>query len=320
VLIVRTPIAVIATGLALACAFGAGDGRAQDFPTKVVRILTSTPGSTNDIVARIIAQGLAASLKQPAIVENRGSLAAEIVARAEPDGHTLLFYGAAIYLMPLMRTSPYDAMRDLTPITAAVSQVTLLVVHPSLPVKSTAELIALAKARPGELNYGAGTLGAAPHLATEQFKAAAGINMTQVGYKGTGPAVIGLVSGEVVVMFVGIGSINQHIQSGRVRALAVTTPKRSPLVPNLPAIAETVPGYHFVSEIGLYAPARTPASTVNLIQRATVRHLQSAEVKERLASSGIDVVGNAPQEFSAMVKADIEAKRVLLKKIGMLRQ
>lgn len=312
---------IVAFGLmfALAVVQFNGDARAQDFPTKVIRILTSTPGSTNDIVARIIAQGLAASLKQPAIVENRGSLAAELVARAEPDGHTLLFYGGAIYLLPLMRPMPYDALRDLAPITAAVSQVTLLVVHPSLPAKSTAELIALAKARPGELNYGAGTIGAAPHLATEQFKAAAGIDMTQVGYKGTGPAVIGLVSGEVVAMFVGIGSINPHIQSGRVRALAVTTPKRSPLVPNLPTVGETVSGYRFVSEIGLYAPSKTPASTINLIYRETLWHLQSTEVREKLATSGIDVVGNNPQEFSAMVRVDIEAKRVLLKKIGLLR-
>ena len=297
-----------------------GVASGQDYPTKVVRILTSTPGSTNDIVARMIAQGLTGSLGKQVIVENRGGLAAELVARAEPDGHVLLFYGGSVYLLPMMRPAPYDPMKDLMPITAAVSQVTLLVVHPSLPVKSVKELIALAKARPGELNYGAGTLGAAPHLATEQFKAMAGVDIVRVAYKGTGPSVIGLYSGEVVVMFVGMGSVGQHLKVGRLRALAVTTPKPSPLAPGLPTVGETVPGYYFVSEIGMYAPGRTPAPIVNLLHREIVRILQSADVRARLFNNGIDVVGNTPQEYAAMIQADVESKRKLLKLIGMLRQ
>ena len=303
---------------ALACVSGAV--MAQEYPAKLVRILTSAPGSTNDIVARMIAQGLNASLKQPFIVDNRGTLAAEVLARADPDGHTLMFYGGSVYLLPLMRPAPYDPLKDLNPITAAVSQVTLLTVHPSLPVKSTAELIALAKARPGELNYGAGTLGAAPHLATEQFKLMANVDLVRVAYKGTGPSVIGLYSGEVVVMFVGIGSVSQHIKAGRIRALAVTTPQRSPLAPDLPTVGETVPGYQFVSEIGMYAPGRTPAAIVALLQREIAKALQVADVRERLRSSGIDVIGNTPQEYAAMIKADIAAKRVLLKRIDMLHQ
>jgi tripartite-type tricarboxylate transporter receptor subunit TctC len=181
-------------------------------------------------------------------------------------------------------------------------------------------LIALAKARPGELNYGAGTLGASPHLATEQFKAMAGVDIVRVAYKGTGPSVIGLYSGEVVVMFVGMGSVTQHIKSGKLRALAVTTPKPSPLAPGLPTVGETVPGYEFVSEIGMYAPGRTPAHIVNLLHREILRILRTPDVKDRLFSNGIDVVGNTPQEFSAMIKADVESKRKLLKLIGMLRQ
>ncbi len=299
---------------------GSGMASSQDYPNKVIRILTSTPGSTNDVVARVIAQGLTGRLRQPAIVENRGTLAAELVARAEPDGHVLLFYGGSVYLLPMMRPAPYDPMKDLAPITAAVSQVTLLVVHPSLPVKSVKEFIALAKARPGELNYGAGTLGAAPHLATEQFKAMTGVDIVRVAYKGTGPSVIGLYSGEVVVMFVGMGSVEQHIKAGRLRALAVTTPKPSPLAPGLPTVGETVPGYQFVSEIGMYAPGRTPAPIINLVHRETVRILQNADIRERLFNNGIDVIGNTPQEFAAMIKADVESKTKLLKLIGMLRQ
>ena len=299
---------------------GSSVATSQDYPNKIIRILTSTPGSTNDLVARMIAQGLTGSLRQPAIVENRGGLAAEVVARAEPDGHVLLFYGSSVYLLPMIRPAPYDPMKDLTPITAAVSQVTLLVVHPSLPVKSVKELIALAKARPGELNYSAGTLGASPHLATEQFKAMTGINIVRVAYKGTGPSVIGLYSGEVVVMFVGMGSVEQHIRAGRLRALAVTTPKPSPLAPGLPTVGETVPGYQFVSEIGMYAPGGTPAPIINLLHREIVQVLQNADIKGRLFNNGIDVIGNTPQEFAAMIKADVESKTKLLKLIGMLRQ
>jgi len=305
---------VLVGGMAVGTAYG------QDYPSKVVRIYTSAPASTNDIVARMIAQGMTASLKQPVIVENRGTLAGELAARADPDGHILLFYGGSVYLLPMMRPAPYDPVKDLTPITAAVSQVTLLAVHPSLPVKSVKELIALAKARPGELNYGAGTLGASPHLATEQFKIMTGVDIVRVAYKGTGPSVIGLYSGEVVVMFVGMGSVASHLKTGKLRALAVTTPKPSPLAPGLPTVGETVPGYQFVSEIGMYAPGRTPAHIVNIVYRETVRALQNPEVRERLVSNGIDVIGNTPQEFAAMVKADIEAKKVLLKQIGMLRQ
>jgi len=305
---------VLVGGMAVGTAYG------QDYPSKVVRIYTSAPASTNDIVARMIAQGMTASLKQPVIVENRGTLAGELAARADPDGHILLFYGGSVYLLPMMRPAPYDPVKDLTPITAAVSQVTLLAVHPSLPLKSVKELIALAKARPGELNYGAGTLGASPHLATEQFKIMTGVDIVRVAYKGTGPSVIGLYSGEVVVMFVGMGSVASHLKTGKLRALAVTTPKPSPLAPGLPTVGETVPGYQFVSEIGMYAPGRTPAHIVNIVYRETVRALQNPEVRERLVSNGIDVIGNTPQEFAAMVKADIEAKKVLLKQIGMLRQ
>ena len=292
----------------------------QQYPSKVIRILTSAPGSTNDIVARMIAQGITPRLKQQVIVENRGILAAEITARADSDGHTLLFYGGAVYLLPMMRPAPYDAQGDLTPITAGVTQVTMLVVHPSLPVKSTKELIALAKARPGELNYGAGTLGAAPHLATELFKSMAGVDIVRVAYKGTGPSVIGLYSGEVVVMFVGMGSVKGLLEAKKLRALAVTTPKRSPLAPGLPTVGETVPGYSFVSEICLYAPGKTPQPIIDRINREVVQVLTSPEIRKQLALRGIDVIANSPQEAAAGIKADAEKNRKLLKRIGMLRE
>ncbi len=311
-------VALLLLGGMLGLASGVAAGQA--YPSRVVRILTSAAGSTNDLVARMIAQGITGSLGQPVIVENRGTLAAELVARAEPDGHVLLFYGSSVYLLPMMRPEPYDPVKDLAPITAGVSQVTLLAVHPSLPVKSVKELIALAKAKPGELNYGAVTLGASPHLATEQFKAMAGVDIVRIAYKGTGPSVIGLYSGEVVVMFVGMGSVVQHIKAGRLRALAVTTAKPTPLAPGLPTVGATVPGYEFDSEIGMYAPGRTPAPIISLLNREIVRVLQNAGIRQRLFDDGIDVIANTPQEYAAHIKADMETKRKLLKLIGMLRQ
>jgi len=316
----KHPRLLIGLIIGAATALAPAAAAAQEFPAKVIRILTSASGSTNDIVARMIAQGLSANLKHQAIVENRGTLAAELVARADPDGHTLVFYGNSVYLLPMMRPAAYDPFKDLAPVTAAVTQVTLLAVHPSLPVKTTREFIALARARPGQLDYGAGTIGAAPHLAMEQFKSMTGLNIVQVPYKGTGPAVIGLYSGEVVVMMVGMGSVSSHLEAGRIRALAVTTPKRTPLAPGLPTVGETVPGYDFVSEIAMYAPGRTPPAIVNLLNREIVRVLQSPEIKARLAKTGIDVIGNTPQEFAAMIKADAEAKRKLLKTLGLLHQ
>ena len=216
------------------------------YPAKFIRVVTATPGSNHDWGARIVAQELTPRIGQRVIVENRGSIAVEYVAReAPPDGYTLLFYGAYAWLQPLLAKVSWDPVEDLAPITLAISSPNVLVVHPSLPVKSVRELIALAKARPGALNYSAGGGGSTPHIAAELFNYMANVKIVRVHYKGSGPSMLGLFVGEVQLMFAALGPIMPHAKSGKVRALAVTTPKRSPLAPDLPAVGEALPGYSF---------------------------------------------------------------------------
>ena len=297
---------------------GAGVVSGQNYPNKPIRIVTSEPGGGNDIVARLVAEGLTASLGQRVIVDNRGIIAAEIAAKATPDGYTLLIYGSNIWLMQYLRDNlPWDPLRDFAPITVAVDLPNILVVHPSLPVKSVKELVELAKAKPGELNYAAGTIGVSPHLAAELFKALAGVNIVRVPYKGGGPALNGLIGGEVHLMFPNAGSVMPHIKSGRVRALAVSTAQPSALAPGLPTVAEAVPGYETGAVICVFAPARTPAAIVDLLNREIVRVLNGAVVKERLFNSGSEVVANSPREFAAFIKSDMARMGKVIRDAGI---
>jgi tripartite-type tricarboxylate transporter receptor subunit TctC len=297
---------------------GAGVVSGQNYPNKPIRIVTSEPGGGNDIVARLVAEGLTASLGQRVIVDNRGIIAAEIAAKATPDGYTLLIYGSNIWLMQYLRDNvPWDPLRDFAPLTVAVNLPNILVVHPSLPVKSVKELVELAKAKPGELNYAAGTIGVSPHLAAELFKALAGVNIVRVPYKGGGPALNGLIGGEVHLMFPNAGSVMPHIKSGRVRALAVSTAQPSALAPGLPTVAEAVPGYETGAVICVFAPARTPAAIVDLLNREIVRVLNGAVVKERLFNSGSEVVANSPREFAAFIKSDMARMGKVIRDAGI---
>ena len=297
---------------------GAGVVSGQNYPNKPIRIVTSEPGGGNDIVARLVAEGLTASLGQRVIVDNRGIVAAEIAAKATPDGYTLLIYGSNIWLMQYLRDNvPWDPLRDFAPITVAVNLPNILVVHPSLPVKSVKELVELAKAKPGELNYAAGTIGVSPHLAAELFKALAGVNIVRVPYKGGGPALNGLIGGEVHLMFPNAGSVMPHIKSGRVRALAVSTARPSALAPGLPTVAASVPGYETGAVICVFAPARTPAAIVDLLNREIVRVLNGAVVKERLFNSGSEVVANSPREFAAFIKSDMARMGKVIRDAGI---
>ena len=290
----------------------------QAYPSRPVRIVTSEPGGGNDILARIIADGLNNSLPQRAIVDNRGIVAVEIAAKAAPDGHTLVVYGATIWLMPFLRDKvAWDPLKDFTPVTLGVQLPNILVVHPSLPVKSVKELIALAKAKPGELNYAAGTIGVSPHLAGELFKALAGVNIAMVPYKGGGPALNGLLGGEVHLMFPNAGAAMPQIRAGRVRALAVSTVKSSTLVPDLPTIASTVPGYETMATICVFAPARTPAAIIDLLNREMARTLTRPEVKERLFNLGAEVIASSPAELAAYMRADMARMGKVLKEAGV---
>jgi tripartite-type tricarboxylate transporter receptor subunit TctC len=284
---------------------------AQTFPAKSVLIVTGTAGGASDMVARLVAEGLRARWGQPVVVENQGTasgiVAARTVAKAPADGYTLLAYGSPIWILPLSRSDlPYDPVRDFAPVTITVSSPNIVAVHPSLPVRSVRELIALAKARPGELNYGAGASGGSPHLSAELFKAMADVNMVHVAYRGVGPAVIALLSGEVQLMFASAGTALSHLKVGKLRGLAVTTARPSALFPDLPTVsASGVPGYESESVFGIFAPASTPTALVEQINMEIVRILHAQETKQRLLNAAIEPVGSSPQEFAATIKSDM---------------
>jgi tripartite-type tricarboxylate transporter receptor subunit TctC len=278
----------------------------QDYPTKPIRIVTGSVGGGGDFASRLIAQGIAGPLGQPVIVDNHGNFAAEIVAKAPPDGHTLLLDSTSVWIGPLIQETPYDAVRDLSPITAAVILPNVLVVSPSLPVNSVNELIALAKSRPGELNYSAGSIGGSAHLSGELFKAMAGINIVAIPYKGGAPAITAVISGEAQINFPTTIAAAPHTKSGRLRVLAVTSAQPSALVPGVPTVAASgLPGYEAVSIYGVFGPARTPATIISRLNQEIVRVLARADVKERFFNAGEETVGGSPEQLAATVRSDI---------------
>jgi tripartite-type tricarboxylate transporter receptor subunit TctC len=291
--------------------------QAQDnYPSKMIRIVTAAPGSNNDWGARLVADDLGKKLGQRVLVENRGSLGVEHVAKDAPaDGYTLLFYGSIAWLQPFLTKVRWDPVNDLAPITLSMRSPNVLVVHPSVPVKSTKELISQAWANPGKFNYGAGGAGASPHLAGELFKYMGNLKIVRVNYKGTGPAMVGLLSGEVDMMFPGLGSIAPHIKSGKVKALAVTTPERSPLAPDLPTVAEVLPGYQSVSVIGFFAPGKTPAAIINRLNREINATMRDTDAK-RLTEAGVEAVMTTPEEFRDLIKSEIDRMQKVFKSAG----
>jgi tripartite-type tricarboxylate transporter receptor subunit TctC len=306
---------VLAWGL---CALAASPAWAQEgYPAKPVRLVVPAAGGGSDFVARLIAPRLTEAFGQQFIVDNRGAISADIVAKAPPDGYTLHVNGPPLWVLPLMRPASWDAVRDFAPVTMAVTSPNILTVHPSLPVKNVKELIALAKAKPGELNYAAGTIGASPHIAAELFKALTGVQLVRVPYKGSGPALIGLMTGESQIMFPAASGI-EYIKQGKIKALAVGSTERSPLLPGLPTIAESgVPGYESIAPQGVFAPAKTPPAIAERLQREIARALSAPELKERLTASGVQVVANAPDAFAAWMRADVERTVKLIKKMGI---
>ena len=300
---------------------GADVASGQNYPVKPIRMLTAEPGGGLDVAARIIAQGLTGSLGKQVIVENHGAgaFAAEIVAKAPPDGYSLLLYGSNVWIAPFLRDDvPWDPVKDFSPITLAVRSPNLVVVHPALPVKSVKELIALARARPGELNYASGSTGSSPHLAAELFKAMARVNIVRVPYRGNAFAYADLVRGQVQLVFPTAGSVAPYLKSGRLRALAVTTARRSELLPGLPTVAESgLPGYEAASIIGMFAPAATPAAIISRLNDEVVRVLKKPEVKDRFFNVGVEAVGSSPEEFAATVKSEMERLGKMLKDAGI---
>ena len=309
------------TGLVAMTVMSASLASAQNFPGRPVRIVVAEPGGGLDILARVLAPGLTASLGQQLIVDNRpsGVITGEIVSRATPDGHTLLLNGSSHWTLPFMRNDvPYDPVRDFAPVTLATNLPNILVVHPSLQANSVAQLIALAKSRPGELNYGSSSAGTPTHIAAELFKAMSGVNIVRIPYKGAGPALTAVVGNQVQMMFASASSVAPHIKSQRLRALAVTSAEPSALAPGLPTIAASgLPGYEAGSVYGIFAPAKTPAAIVNRLNQDIVRILQSPEVRDKLFSSGVEVVGSTPAKFAAFIATDMKNMAKLIKDAGI---
>src|SRR6186713_450343 len=293
------PAAMLLSGIACA--------NAAEYPVKPLRIVTSEAGGGNDVPARIVAQGLTLALGQQVVIENRpsGVVPAEIVAKAAPNGYTLLFYNNALWTAPLIQTTPYDMLRDFTPVSAVARAVNVLVVNSALPAKSVAELIALAKTKPGGLNYGSSGTGASNHLAAEMFRTMAQIDIVRVNYKGAGPALTALIAGELQLMFPSAGAATPHVRAGRVKALAVTSAAPSALFPGLPAIAATLPGYESLAIYGLFAPAGTPPAIIVRLNTVVAQFLARADIQERFAAAGMDAAASTPGQLSASVQAEV---------------
>jgi len=295
---------------------------AQSYPVKPLRVITAEPGGGNDFAARVIGQAIAPRLGQPWIVDNRGgaggAIAIEAAAKAPADGYTLLVYAGNVWTIPLLRKNVRYEVKDFAPVTWAARSPGTLVVHPSLPVRNVRDLIALAKARPGQLSYGSGGVGASTHLAAELFKSMAKVDILWVPYKGNGPAMNDLIAGQVQLMFGTAGVVAPHISSGRVRALAVTSAEPSPLAPGLPTIASSgLPGYESISIYGVYVPAATPATIIQQLNAAIVAVLKMPEVRERFLNAGIEAVGSTPEEFASVIKADEARLRNVISEAGI---
>ncbi|HKA43768.1 MAG TPA: tripartite tricarboxylate transporter substrate binding protein [Burkholderiales bacterium] len=285
----------------------AGAAPGQSLPARHIRIVTSQVGGLNDLISRVIAPPLSSSLGRPVIVENRGTIAIDIVAHASPDGHTLLCFANNFWLLPFMQDkATFGPVRDFSPLTLAVTAPNVLAVHSSVPASTVRELIAIARSRPGTLNYGAGATGGTPHLAAELFKTMAGINIVHIGYKGTGPAIIALVGGETHMMFAGPGSVDPHVKSGRLKALAVTSRAPSVLTPGLPTLWESgLPGYEATAMIALLVPAGTPATIVTRLNQEIVKALNLPDVKQKLLAAGTEVAGSSPGELTRLMKSEM---------------
>lgn len=298
---------------------------AATFPERPVRIVAaSAPGGGTDIIARLLAQKLSEIWKKQAIVDNRpgggGQIATDIVAKAEPDGYTLLLQGNGISYTPYLykKKLPFDVKRDIVAVTMVGSQPFVLAVNPSVPVKSVAELVQLAKAKPGELRFASGGVGGSSHLGTELFRFLAGVNMLHVPYKGTGPGVTALISGEVLVGMAGVGTMLPHAQSGRLRALAVTGAKRSPAAPELPTIAENgLPGYAYDVWYGLFAPANIPRDTLNQINATANEALRDPETVKRFATAGVDIMGGSIEESNGYLRSEMAKWEKMIREAGI---
>ena len=313
----------ILLGVALA-SFSAVAVAAQQFPTRPIRLIVPfAPGGGTDITARAIAQKLGESWGQTVVVDNRpganGTIGVDIAAKSAPDGYTLTMISSSHAVNTgLHLKQPYDLLKDLAPITQATSQPYALVINPAVPAKSVKELIAVAKAKPGSLNYGSSGTGGISHLAGALLGTLTGTQLVHIPYKGGAPATIDVIAGQIQILFGTLLLTGPHIKAGRLRVLAVTTPQRWPGTPELPTMQEAgVPGFVITQWYGLLAPAKTPQPVVAKLNQEIARLLHLPDVKEKLAADGADAVGNTPEQFGAHIKSEIAKYGKLVKEIGL---
>ena len=303
------------------CIVIAGAAQGQAYPSKTVRIVTSGVGGAGDVVSRLIAQGISAGLGQQVIVDNRssGAIPVEVAVKARPDGYTMLVYGSTVWLGPFLRANAPDPLRDLMPVTLAATAPNILVVHPSLPVKSIKELIALTRSKPGALNYGSYGIASMAQINIEALKARMGIDIVHIPYKGAGPAVQAVVAGEASLTITSPTAVLGFVREGKLRALALDAKKRSPLLPDVPTLAEaggeedTLVATYFAFAL----PAKTPRAVVDRLQDAMKRAVLSPEVAERLNKAGLEPTGGTGAELLELVKRDIPRFREIIQRVGI---
>jgi tripartite-type tricarboxylate transporter receptor subunit TctC len=310
--------------LALVLAVPMPAAQAQSYPSKPIRfVVPYPPGGPLDVIARLLGAKVAESVHQPVIVDNKpgagGNIGADAVAKSPPDGYTILMGAVATHAInpTLYAGIPYDAARDFIAVTQVASTPNVLVVNPSVPASNVKEFIAYAKANPGKLNFGSGSTGSAGHLAGELFKSMAGVDMVHVPYKGAAPAMQDLVGGQIQLMFDNLASSLTQVRAGRIRALAVTTARRSALAPDLPTIAESgLPGFDISTWFGIFTPAGTPRDIVEKLHAEFTRALADREVRDRMLALGAEPVGNTPAEFAAYIRAEADKYARVIKASG----
>ena len=314
-------MAALVAALAL---FPSAQTGAQSYPVKPIRLIVPfAPGGPNDVIGRVVALKVSELIGQPVIVDNRagagGAVGTALVGTAPPDGYTILISGtSSLAINPsLYKKLPYDPLKDFAPVSLVGTAPSLLTMHPSVPVKSMKDLIALAKARPGQLNYASGGIGSAPHLAGELLNSMAGIKMVHVPFKGGGPSLTGVMSGQADLFMGGMSAAMPPVKSGRLRGIAVTGPKRSEFMPNLPTVAETLPGYDVMNWYAIFAPAATPKEIIARLNSEIVKAMATPELRKRFADLATDAATSTPEELGAYHRSEIKKWAQVVKTAGI---
>ena len=311
------------SALGIAVSAAAAHAQTGAYPSKPIRmIVVSAPGGSTDLLARSVGRAMTEGLGQTVVIDNKpgggGIIATETLAKAPADGYTIILTNTAHSVLPsLHKTLPYDPIKDFAPVSLVALTHSLLLVNPNVPVKNVKELIALAKAQPGKLNYASGTTGASAHFGAELLKLMAGVNIVQVPYKGTAGQLTALIAGEVQMSFVTMPSALPHVQAGRLRAIAIGSPKRSPVLPDLPTVAETLPGFDIGAWNGVLAPAHTPKPIIARLNAEIVKMVNNPEIKEHASAQGAELVADTPEEFTAYINKQIARFAEVVKATGM---